>query len=68
MLELAEDIEQRIKQESERRGIAPDDLLRSLLDQEQSEPTLARQTALASEAALAKIWDTPEEDEAWRHL
>ena len=25
-------------------------------------------TALASEEALAKIWDSPEEDEAWRDL
>jgi hypothetical protein len=28
----------------------------------------ARQTALASEDALAKIWNTPEEDAAWQHL
>jgi hypothetical protein len=28
----------------------------------------ARNTALAGEHALSKIWDTPEEDEAWRHL
>ena len=27
-----------------------------------------RATALASEATLAKIWDTPEEDEAWADL
>lgn len=25
-------------------------------------------TAIASEKALAKLWDTPEEDEAWSHL
>jgi uncharacterized protein (DUF1778 family) len=29
---------------------------------------LAQQTALLSEAALRRLWDTPEEDEAWRHL
>jgi len=68
MLELAPDIEQRIKRESARRGVAPDELLRSLLDQQLPELSLARQTALAAEATLAKIWDTPEEDEAWRHL
>jgi hypothetical protein len=28
----------------------------------------ARLTALASERALSKIWDTPEEDAAWAHL
>src|SRR5579862_184027 len=27
-----------------------------------------RATALASERVLSKIWDTPEEDDAWRHL
>ena len=26
------------------------------------------ETMLLSEAALAKDWDTPEEDEAWAHL
>ncbi len=25
-------------------------------------------TAIASEKALAKLWDTPEEDEAWDYL
>jgi hypothetical protein len=29
---------------------------------------LARLTALASERALSRIWDTPEEDAAWAHL
>jgi len=28
----------------------------------------ARETALLSEPALAKLWDTPEEDAAWRDL
>lgn len=28
----------------------------------------ARSTMLASEAALAREWSTPEEDEAWAHL
>ena len=25
-------------------------------------------TMLASEAVLRRLWDTPEEDEAWKHL
>jgi hypothetical protein len=29
---------------------------------------LARCTANASEHTLSKIWDSAEEDEAWRHL
>ncbi len=32
------------------------------------QPENGRVTALASEQALRKIWDTPEEDEAWQHL
>jgi hypothetical protein len=32
------------------------------------EPALVSQTALLSEAALAKDWDRPEEDKAWAHL
>jgi hypothetical protein len=39
-----------------------------LVDERLLEPPLARQTALASESTIARIWDTPEEDEAWRHL
>ena len=29
---------------------------------------LSHRTALASESVLAQIWDTPEEDEAWKDL
>ena len=32
------------------------------------EPTLVAETALLSEAALAKDWDRPEEDKAWAYL
>ena len=32
------------------------------------QPEGGRVTALASEQALSKIWNTPEEDEAWQHL
>jgi len=32
------------------------------------EPSEARETALLSEAALAKDWNRPEEDAAWSHL
>ena len=35
---------------------------------EATEVPLARATAVASEPALARIWATPEEDEAWQHL
>lgn len=32
------------------------------------EPTLVAETALLSEAALARDWDRPEEDQAWAYL
>ena len=32
------------------------------------EPALVSETALLSEAALAKDWNRPEEDKAWAHL
>jgi hypothetical protein len=37
----------------------------TILDEE---PTLAHETALLSEAALADDWNRPEEDTAWAHL
>ena len=67
-LNLPPETERRLKEVANRQGIDVDELLRSLLNGTQIEESLARQTALASELTLAKIWDTPEEDEAWRHL
>jgi hypothetical protein len=29
---------------------------------------MARLTAITAQNTLKKIWDTPEEDEAWQHL
>lgn len=36
--------------------------------EEEPNESLARLTMLASEAAMRRIWDTPEEDEAWKDL
>jgi hypothetical protein len=43
------------------RALAADDVAPSTIP-------LSRATALASEPALTRLWDTPEEDAAWRHL
>lgn len=32
------------------------------------EESLGRLTMLAAEPVLSRVWDTPEEDEAWKHL
>ena len=43
-------------------------LVRRLLSTARQNEESGRVTALLSERSLAKIWDTPEEDEAWRDL
>jgi hypothetical protein len=51
---------------------APEEMVREVLDFLRFLGARARaerlETALASEATLAKDWSTPEEDEAWRSL
>ena len=65
-LSLTEEQEVRLHEEARAVGLTPADYaLRRLFDDE--EP-LGILTAMASEDALATIWDTPEEDEAWRYL
>ncbi len=44
------------------------ELLREKLFEEQGEILSGMRTAQASEAALAKVWLTKEEDAAWAHL
>jgi hypothetical protein len=45
-------------------------IARALANEDAAQETfsLSRATALASEPALARLWDTPEEDAAWQHL
>ena len=75
LLELAPEIEQLAKAEA--RGISLEDYLPSLIahavQQEDwaettSEESLGRLTMLAAEPVLSRIWDTPEEDAAWKYL
>ena len=44
----------------------PCEAIVTIIDDERA--VLFGETALLSEAALAEDWDSPEEDEAWRHL
>ena len=49
--------------------IKPKKVYRALVTILEEEPrTEIPETALLSEAALAKDWNKPEEDEAWQHL
>jgi hypothetical protein len=45
-------------------------IARALATEDAAQDTipLSRATALAGEQALARLWDTPEEDAAWQHL
>ena len=36
--------------------------------EEEPGENLAHLTMLAAEPVLSRVWDTPEEDEAWKHL
>jgi hypothetical protein len=65
-LRLTPDQEDRLYRDARAAGLSPTQYaLRRLFVEEEA---LGVFTAMASEDALATIWDTPEEDEAWRHL
>ena len=77
VMELAPEIEQMVKAKAEARGISLEDYLPSLIAhavqqddwaQTGSEESLGRLTMLAAESRLSRIWDTPEEDAAWKYL
>ena len=76
-IELAPEIEQMAKAKAEARGIALEDYLPSLIadavqqddwKQTDSEESLGRLNMLAAEPVLGRIWNTPEEDAAWKYL
>jgi len=73
MLELAPEVEQIIKARATAHGISLEDYLPSVIAQvaqqeewEEDDASLA--TIMGSEATMRRLWDTPEEDEAWKHL
>jgi hypothetical protein len=71
--EIVPDVEQAAKTQAEARGIKLEDYLPVLVAQVVHDTvwhdiTAARQTMLATEPAIRRLWDTPEEDEAWRDL
>ncbi len=76
-IEIAPEIEQAAKAKAEARGISLEDYLPSLIAhavqqddwaQTDSEESVGRLTMLAAESRLSRIWDTPEEDAAWKYL
>ena len=76
-MELAPEVERLAKAKAEARGISLEDYLPSLIAhavqqdewaQTESEESLGHLTMLAAEPVLSRIWDTPEEDAAWKYL
>lgn len=69
-IELTGEIESQLRREALQRNQRPSDLVVELVAAGLARDgvSLARQTALLAEPTLRKIWDTPEEDEAWRDL
>ncbi len=76
-IELAPEIEQMVRAKAEARGISVEEYLPWLIAralqqdewmQTDSEESLGRLTMLAAESRLSRIWDTPEEDAAWKYL
>ena len=77
VMELAPEVEQLVKARAAARGLPLDVYLPSLVaeaaQQEEwealsQEESLGRMTMLAAEPLLNRIWNTPEEDAAWKYL
>ncbi len=77
MLELAPEVEQIVKARATARGVSLEDYLPSLIaqaaqqeewEEAPAEESLGRLTMLAAEPVLRRVWDTPEEDAAWKYL
>lgn len=72
-LRLAPEVEQLAKDRAEANGLSLEDYLPSLLaravqEDAWQEENAARLTMLAAEPVLRRLWDTPEEDDAWKDL
>lgn len=70
-IDLAPETEARLTEQALSQGIPTPELVRQILENAMQDILTipdARATAFASEATLAKIWNTPEEDQAWENL
>ncbi len=73
VLKLDSEIEEMAKAQAQAKGLTLEDYLPSLVAQAVQEdgwqePSAARLTMLGAEPVLRRLWDTPEEDEAWKDL
>jgi hypothetical protein len=72
-MELAPEVENLAKAKAEAQGITLEDYLPALLAQAVQEDSwqednASMATIMGSEATMRRLWDTPEEDEAWKDL
>jgi hypothetical protein len=72
MLELAPEVEQMVKARAEAQGMSLEDYLPSLVAQAVQEEERRETTPALSGpiciCSMRRLWDTPEEDAAWKHL
>ena len=73
VLELDPETEEMAKAKAQAKGLTLEDYLPSLVAQAVQEdgwrePSAARLTMLGAETVLRRLWDTPEEDVAWKSL
>ena len=68
-LKLSDKMFTKTKEYVEKKGYeSTQDFIRELIRQRIFESASIKSTAIASESVLGKIWNTQEEDEAWKHL
>ena len=73
VMELAPEVEQLAKAKAEARGVSleeylPNVLALALQQEEWDEEDASTATIAGSLPTMHRIWDTPEEDAAWKHL
>ena len=72
-VDLDPELEQLAKVRAEAQGVSVEGYLSLLVAQKVqqeawAEDDASRATIMGSEATMRRLWDTPEEDAAWKHL
>jgi hypothetical protein len=72
-LELTAEVEHLAKAKAEAKGISLEEYLPPLLaqalqEEDWKEDSASQMTIMGMEPTLRRLWDTPEEDEAWKDL
>ena len=69
ILEIPPNVETALLSQAEARGVTVESYLLALATRQAlASEDWAEGVTLATEPTIAELWDTPEEDAAWRHL